>query len=86
MEIQKPNPANVVHCILYVIRASTNLKDLSTSVKLMIEILKDHDSEGSLLLFYQICIISGFYLLSMLSVLKMFNTVQYAAAKVFLHY
>ncbi|XP_052693725.1 uncharacterized protein LOC128171988 [Crassostrea angulata] len=45
MEIQKPNPANDVHCILYVIRASTNLKDLSTSVKLMIEILKDHDSE-----------------------------------------
>lgn len=45
MEIQKPNPANVVHCILYVIRASTNLKDLSASVKSMIEFLKDHDSE-----------------------------------------
>uniref|UniRef100_A0A8W8P034 Septin-type G domain-containing protein n=1 Tax=Magallana gigas TaxID=29159 RepID=A0A8W8P034_MAGGI len=45
MEIQTPNPANVVHCILYVIRASTNLKDLSTSVKSMIEVLKDHNSE-----------------------------------------
>lgn len=45
LEIQKPNPADVVHCILYVIKATKNLKELPASMISMIEILKEQNSE-----------------------------------------
>lgn len=51
LEIQKPNPADVVHCILYVIKATKNLKELPASMISMIEILKEQNSEGNPRLF-----------------------------------
>lgn len=48
LETQKPNPANVVHCILYVINPSTtNLGKMSICMKSMIKLLKDKNSEGT---------------------------------------
>lgn len=45
-DIQKPYPADVVHCILYVISPSTtNLDDMSICTKSMIEFLKSKNSE-----------------------------------------
>lgn len=46
MEIQKPNPADVVHCILYVIKASKNLKEMKACMISMTEFLKEQHSEG----------------------------------------
>lgn len=48
-EIQKPNPADVVHCILYVINPSTtNLKNVSKCMESMVEFIKGNNSEGNL--------------------------------------
>lgn len=47
LEIQKPNPADVVHCILYVIKSTTNLKSMPKSMESMIELLKEQHSEGN---------------------------------------
>lgn len=45
IEIQKPNPADVVHCILYVIKASKNLKEMKACMISMTEFLKEQHSE-----------------------------------------
>lgn len=51
-DIHKPNPADVVHCILYVISpCKTNLDDMSICMNSMIEFLKSKNSEGNIWLF-----------------------------------
>lgn len=46
LETQKPNPADAVHCILYVISPiSSNLEKMSRCMKSMKEILKDKNAE-----------------------------------------
>lgn len=48
-EIQKPNPADVAHCILYVINPSTtNFEDISECMASMVEFIKGKNSEGNL--------------------------------------
>lgn len=52
LETQKPNPADGVHCILYVISPiSSNLEKMSQCMKSMKEILKDKNAEGNIWLF-----------------------------------
>lgn len=41
------NPAYVAHCILYVLKATTNLDEMPPSVESMIKYLKDKNTEGN---------------------------------------
>lgn len=45
LDTQIPNPANVAHCILYVLKATTNLDDMPPCVQSMIKYLKSKNSE-----------------------------------------
>lgn len=62
LDTQIPNPANVAHCILYVLKATTNLDDMPPCVQSMIKYLKIKNSEGNLRLFlsniynFQLCL------------------------------
>lgn len=51
LDTQYPNPAKVVHCILYVLRATTNLDDMPPNVQSMIKYLKGKNTEGNLRFF-----------------------------------
>lgn len=47
LDIQNPDPADVAHCILYVLKATTNLGEMPPSVESMIKFLKDKNTEGN---------------------------------------
>lgn len=72
LEIQNPNPADVVHCILYVLKATTNLDEKSTAVESMIELLKDKNADGNRWLFLLNMYTFQLYLTSLLSLMKIF--------------
>lgn len=45
LDTQYPNPAKVVHCILYVLRATTNLDNMQPNVQSMVKYLKSKNTE-----------------------------------------
>lgn len=52
LETQKLNPADAVHCILYVLSPQkSNLVEMSRGMKSMRKILKDKNSEGNIWVF-----------------------------------
>lgn len=62
LDTQYPNPAKVVHCILYVLRATTNLDNMQPNVQSMVKYLKSKNTEGNLRFFltnvynFQLCL------------------------------
>lgn len=47
LERRNPTPNDVAHCILYVIKATTNLSEESSSKTIMKELIEKHNKEGN---------------------------------------
>lgn len=49
LDRKNPTPKDVVHCILYVIKANANLSEETPSKTIMKDFIKEHNTEGNFL-------------------------------------